>query len=367
MKALLDLMRALGVQSTDCRQDGAQIGMTDDRASYLFNPTLEGITEADAILLVGTNPRLEATILNHRIRQAWLHNDAKIALIGEPVDLTYPYTHLGNSPAALKSLAEADHTVKAERPAILLGMGALNRPDSAAIVAAAAQLAGKTGVVKDGWNGWGLVHTAASRVGGLDMGFLPGEGGRDVAGILDGCETGEIGFVYLLGADELPMKHLKDAFVVYQGHHGDAGAHAADVVLPGAAYTEKTGLYVNLEGRVQQGVRAGFPPGDARDDWAIIRALSARMNATLAYDDVAALREKLFADAPSFAQLDYVEEGRSLDLDALQAGAGDVENSPLEYGVQNYYRTNPIARASTIMAQCEDEYLDPTPMAMAAE
>jgi NADH-quinone oxidoreductase subunit G len=200
---------------------------------------------------------------------------------------------LGAGPASLRELAAGNgaffEKLKAARhPLVVLGMGALARPDGSAVLGLARELVEKLGAVRPDWNGFGVLHTAAARVGGLDLGLVPGEGGRDVEAILAGCESGAIGAVYLLAADEIDTSRLGKSFVIYQGHHGDAGAHRADVVLPGAAYTEKNGTYVNTEGRVQLGFRATYPPGEAREDWAILRALSERLGKRLPYDTLGA-------------------------------------------------------------------------------
>ncbi|HUO12300.1 MAG TPA: molybdopterin-dependent oxidoreductase, partial [Caulobacteraceae bacterium] len=207
--------------------------------------------------------------------------------------------------------------------------------------AAIAELAGTLNVVRDGWNGWNVLHTAAARVGGLDLGFVPGEGGRSAA------EMVEAG-----GADEIDLSGT-DAFVIYQGTHGDAGAHRADVILPGAAYTEKAGLYVNTEGRVQRGERAVFPKGEAREDWAILRALSERLGAKLPYDTLDALRARLFADHPSFGQIDYAPGASPAAFDLTGLGAaGELSDAPLTSPIEAFHLTNPIARASVTMAEC---------------
>src|SRR6185437_4776518 len=258
MKAALDLFGGLGVTSFDCRQDGTVLGH-GPRESWLFNSTIAGIEHADAVLLVGTNPRLEAPVLNARFRKMWLAGKTRFGLIGEAADLTYRYEHLGVAASALKDPAKADgEFVKAlhdaERPAIVVGQGALKDP---AVLAAVAEAAGALGVVRDGWNGWNVLHTAAARVGGLDLGFVPREGGRRAPELV---AKGGADVLFLMGADEIDLS-ASDAFVIYLGTHGDRGAHRADVVLPGAAYTEKTGLYVNTEGRVQRGERSVFPKG----------------------------------------------------------------------------------------------------------
>ncbi|HET8727677.1 MAG TPA: molybdopterin-dependent oxidoreductase, partial [Alphaproteobacteria bacterium] len=358
MAALKDLMTALGSPNIDCRQDGVKID-GKVRASYLFNSTIAGIEEADAILIVGSNPRWEAPIINARIRKRWLRGGLKVGVIGPKVDLTYRTEYLGAGPDTLADLADgkldfAEVLKGAERPMVIVGMGALTRPDGAAILAQARQLADDFGLVKDGWNGFNVLHTAAARVGGLDLGFLPGEGGRDVAGILDGASKGEVKLVWLLGADEIDTRRLGDAFVVYQGHHGDRGAHRADVILPGAAYTEKNGTYVNTEGRVQLGRMAVFPPGDAREDWKILRAASEWLGHKLPYDSLRDLRARLLAANPVFGRQDEVEPARWSKF----SRKGKTDPAPFESPIENFYMTDPISRASVTMARCVEEIVN---------
>ncbi len=357
MIALKDLMTALGSSNLDCRQDGAALDASV-RASYLFNSTIAGIEQADAILIVGANPRKEAPVLNARIRKRYLRGGLQVAVIGDAQDLTYKLENLGADASILAKIADGSHpfaaTLKAaKKPMIIVGMAALTRTDGAAILAAAKSVADNCGVVKDGWNGFNVLHTAAARVGGLDLGFVPGAGGKDVRGILAGATSGEIEVVYLLGADEIDTAKLGKAFVIYQGHHGDRGAHRADVVLPGAAYTEKDGTYVNTEGRVQRGLRAVFAPGDAREDWTIIRALSEKFGKTLPYDNIAQVRARLAYVNPTFAGVDKVmpAEWKAFGVSGAIAAGGFV------YPVQNYYMTDPISRASRTMAQCTEEFV----------
>ncbi len=370
VKALKDLMAAIGTPHTDCRQDGAKLG-GGERSSYLFNTSIAGIEEADAILIIGSNPRVEAPILNARIRKAWLANlNLQIGLIGEARDLSYEYEHLGAGPETLKqlvagSLKALDILKSAERPMPIIGPGVYARADGAALLKLCADLAAAIGAVKEGWNGFNILHTAASRVGALDLGFLPGEGGRDVAGILEGCQTREIEFVYNLGADEIDVTKFNGAFVVYQGHHGDAGAKAADVIFPAASYAEQNGTYANTEGRVQLANRAYHPFGEAREDWAILRALSAHLGKQLPYDDLFALRQAMIEDAPSLGRIDTVEPGAPLDLAAIGA-AGVTDDAPFVSPITDYYLTNPIARASATMAECSRELVQKA-SAVAAE
>jgi len=239
----------------------------------------------------------------------------------------------------------------AKNPVIIVGAAALRGEDGQALLAALGKLATETKVVREDHNGFNILHSAASRVAGLDMGFLPGEGGLATDAILDAAQQGAIQTVYLMGADELDTSKLKDAFVIYQGHHGDNGAHVADVILPGAAYTEKSGLYVNLEGRVQMSDRAVSPKGDAKEDWAILRALSAKLNRVLPYDSLNALREKLMADHPSFMSLDTAPERAVFDPTTL-GKAGKLSSEVLKNPIEDFYMTNPIARASSVLAEC---------------
>ena len=357
MLALKDLMAALGSNSVDCRQDGARTDASV-RAGYLFNSTIAGIDAADACLLVGTNPRHEAPVLNARLCKRYLAGGFPIAAIGPAADLTYSYQHLGEGTDALAAVAAGRHAFAkvlkaAERPMLILGSGALARPDGAHIVATARRIAEDQGLVVDGWNGFNVLHRAAARVGGLDLGLVPGAGGRDVAGILKGAAEGDIEVVYLLGADEIDMAGLGGAFVVYQGHHGDAGANRADVILPGAAYTEKNATYVNTEGRAQTARLAVHPPGEAREDWTIIRALSAVLGKTLAFDTLDQVRARMAEVNPNFARPDTVEPAPWGDFGA----DGKLDPAPLASPIDNFYMTDPISRASITMARCTEVFL----------
>lgn len=352
MMALKDLMNILGSTNIDCRQDGARLDASC-RAGYIFNSTIAGIDEADAILLVGTNPRKEAPVLNARIRKRYLTGQLRIGVIGDVGELTYDYQDMGNDPSLLTKL-DARHPFgkiikEAKKPMIIIGMSALARPDGAAILAVACERAEKLGVVRaDSWNGFNILHTAAARVGGLDLGFLPGNNSRDVAGILDGAKKGKIELVYLLGADEIDTTKLSKAFVIYQGHHGDAGVEVSDVILPGAAYTEKEGTYVNTEGRVQRSYKATFPPGNAKEDWTILRALSEALGCPLPYDSLDNLRTAMAKAYPVFAQHNEIEAAEWSQFGIIE----NITLAPIKMLINNYYMTDPISRASETMALC---------------
>ncbi|QFY59834.1 NADH-quinone oxidoreductase subunit G [Rhizobium grahamii] len=352
MYALSELVKSLGSENLDCRQDGAALDPSLGRASYLFNPTIEGIEQADALLIIGANPRFEAAILNARIRKRWRRGNFPIAVIGEAGELRYDYEYLGAGPDTLKDLVDGNHAfakvlTDAKKPMILIGQGALSRADGAGVLASAAKLAGAVGAVVDGWNGFAVLHTAAARVGGLDLGFVPGTKGVNAAEMLAAMDV-----LFLLGADELDFAAKNAKLTVYIGSHGDNGAHYADVILPAAAYTEKSGTWVNTEGRVQMGNRAGFAPGDAREDWAIIRALSDVLGKKLPFDSLGELRAKLYAAFPHFAALDDIAESDSAKIAAVAKKAGKMNKSGFASPVKDFYLTNPIARASAVMAEC---------------
>jgi len=367
MFALQGLMAQLASPHLDCRQDGAKLP-NDMRSHYLFNTTIAGIEQADALLIIGANPRKEAAVLNARIRKRWLQGNFPIGLIGTNTDLTYPVTHLGNGLESLLDVIVGEHKFakmlqKARRPMLILGQAALTVPT---VHAAALELARTMNMLQDDWNGFNILHNAAARVAGLDLNFLPAKGGRDVEGILQGCESGDIEIVFLLGADEVDMQRLKKSFVIYIGSHGDAGAQAADIILPAAAYTEKSAIYVNTEGRVQMTQRALFPPREAREDWKIFRALSAILGQPLPYDTLDDLRAAMFKQVPHFAQLDAISPAQQpivestspipdsqtkqseLPLERVSAG----QASHFKQAYDDFYLTNPIARASATMGAC---------------
>jgi NADH-quinone oxidoreductase subunit G len=352
MFALKKLMMSIGSPNLDCREAGSVLDPSNGRASYLFNATIDGIEDSDALLIIGSNPRIEAPVLNARIRKRYrMPEDYPIGVIGEAADLRYEYTHLGAGPDALGELLSgknrfAARLKKAKRPIILIGQGALNRSDSAVIYGQAAQLAIDCGAVKGDWNGFCILHTAAARAGGLDIGFVPGKNGSATADIQK-----KMDLVFLLGADEIDTAAIK-GFTVYIGTHGDAGAHRADVILPGSTYTEKPGIYVNTEGRVQVANRAIFAPGQAKEDWAIFRALSAVFGEPLSFDSLRQLRDQLQREYPHFQFADEVVSVDGNAIAGLAKSAGKVNKRQFISPVQDFYLTNPIARASKVMAEC---------------
>ncbi|HZR76429.1 NADH-quinone oxidoreductase subunit NuoG [Bradyrhizobium sp.] len=351
MFALKELLAKFGSVNLAV-QGGDAFDPKAGRASYIFNPTISGIDQADALLIVGSNPRKEAAVLNARIRKRWRTGQLKVGVVGAKPDLTYDYDYVGAGPDSLADLASGKHSFadvlkNAKNPIVLVGAGAFGRHDGAAVLATAAKLALDVGAVKDGWNGFAVLQDTASRAGALDISFTAGAGGLNAAQM---TTFGTLDVLFLLGADE--VKVPDGTFVVYIGTHGDAGAHRADVILPGAAYTEKSGIFVNTEGRAQMANRAGFPPGEAREDWAIIRALSEVLGKKLPYDSLASLRQAIFKAVPHLMRLDQIAAGDAASIKTLAGKSGNLEKVPFKAQVEDFYLTNPIARASAVMAEC---------------
>ena len=350
MVALKDLLESLGSPNMDCRTDGAKFDPTN-RAGYIFNSGIAGIEEADHIILVGTNPRTEATMINARIRKAWLERRVKITVIGPKAELTYPYEYAGATPQDLEKFVKAHAgKLKAEKPLMIVGAGAFQREDGEALHKVLCDSADKLGLIRDDWNGFNILHHAASRVGALDIGFLPQAGGKGFEDIIAGTKDGSTKALFLLNADEFDARSSIGwkTFVIYQGHHGDHAAARADVILPGAAYTEKTATYVNTEGRVQMTHQAIFPPGEAKEDWKIIRALSEALGKTLPYNTGAELRKHIQTTWKTFAETDVLNGEKWGTFGEKGKLSKDAFVSP----VKQYYLTNPIARASKTMQEC---------------
>jgi len=341
-----------GIKNIDCRQDGSPLGEKGGRAGYLFNSGIAGIDDADSILLIGTNPRIEAPVLNARIRKRVARGGCPVTVIGERADLTYDYTYLGAGPETLTKFLASEHTGGA-RPMVIVGQGAIARADGSEVLSHAYKAAEKLGAIKDGWNGFNVLHTAAGRVGALDMCALPSsEGGKTTRQMLEAAKDGSLDILFLIGADEIDTQALGATFVVYVGTHGDAGAHRADVILAGAAYVEKQVTYVNTEGRPQMTERASFPPGDAREDWAIFRALSEALGRALPWNNLDELRAAMYKVAPQLMRIDTREAAATGELADLAKVEGAMSAEPFRSPITDFYMTNPIARASKIMAEC---------------
>lgn len=354
MVALKELMESFGSGNLDCRTDGSRFDVSN-RAGYLFNSSIAGIDEADAIILIGSNPRFEGTMVNARIRKAWLERRVPVNLIGEEVDLTYPYEHVGTTPQDLeKFFKDFAKKTKAKKPMMVIGAGVFQREDGESIHKMLYDAAEKIGCITKEWNGFNVLHNAASRVGALDVGFLPQAGGKGCKEILDGTKDGSIKALYLLNSDEFDARAEIGwkTFVIYQGHHGDHGASRADVILPGAAYTEKSATYVNTEGRIQQTRQAVFPIGEAKEDWKIIRALSEHLNKKLPYNTLGELRKHIVSNWKRFEVMDEFVPAKWGSF----GDAGKISKTAFKNPVTHYYLTNPIARASKTMRDCQKSF-----------
>lgn len=348
MYALKMLLKSLGSDSVDCRQDGSVSSTEAGRSTYMFNPTIAGIEAADALLIIGSNPRFEAAVMNARIRKRERKGNFPIGLIGDKLDLRYPYTYLGAGSDTLSQLLDGkieflEILKKAEKPLILVGQGALTGTNGEAVLKTVAKLCEEVGALSETWNGLGILQTAASRVGGLDIGFSSKKGAQEIANSSD--------VLFLLGADELDLDK-KRGFTVYIGSHGDVGAQSADVILPASAYTEKSGIYVNTEGRVQMTERAAFAPGEAKEDWAIIRALSDVLEHKLPFDSLAELRKSLFENFPHMANINAIKAGDIKEIKKLASKPVKLSKQAFSSLIKDFYLTNPIARASAVMAEC---------------
>lgn len=367
MFALKELMIALGSPHLECAPDGAR-PFTDFRSLYVFNTCISGIEEADVCLLIGTNPRIEATLLNARIRKRYLHGNFEVGLLGPQIELTYPYTLISPGPEGLEALLKGDHPwskilKKAQKPMFILGNSALCRHDGGAIQHLTLKLAQKYGAFQKDWIGYNILHTAASRVGALDIEFYPQKKGWGAERIYQEAQKGGIKFLYLLGSDERVIhRETSSCFIVYQGHHGDQMAEHADVILPGCAFTEKEATYVNTEGRVQQTLQALFPPGEAKEDWAILRALSEHLNAPLPYNSLKELRKNIYRHYPFLKNLNSCPRDplkTILDIETFlkKPFTQKISSKAFEPFIHNYYMTDSITRSSPTMARATEAFV----------
>ena len=346
MYSMKMLMDKIGSYNYDCRQDSSKLSIKYGRSSYIFNPSVNGIDEADGIVIIGSNPRIECPVLNARIRKRWLTGDLKVSLIGKKCDLTYSYNHIGDNPNLIDD-AEKIGLNGCKKIIWLVGESIISREDGLPILSKITNHAFNSGSISEDWNGLSILHTAASRVAGLDIGFSPGNDSLSANDMKDGNSTD---LLFLLGADEIEIK--KGTFVVYIGSHGDIGASRADIILPGSCYTEKNGFYANTEGRLQEVNRAVFPPGQAKDDWSIIKLISDKIKKPLDFIDIHSLRKMMFDDCPNLLSFD--QDGREYlkDLKILASLKGVILDDILDTNIKDFYMTNPIARSSKVMANC---------------
>lgn len=358
MMVLRDIMRSLGVQNLDCIRTGVNIDYSG-RGNYLFNTSIAGIEKSDLCLLVGANPRHEATMVNAKLRKRFVQGGYKVYSIGDELDLTYPVNNLGANPEILNEIlagkSEITQALKSSKnPMIIIGYGALSRKDSQQILSLCSQIAEKYKLVQKDWNGFNVLHRDASTVGGIDLGFVHGDEGKNTNSILEDVKSRKIKFLYLLGADDIDTAQIAGkGFIVYQGHHGDKGALIADVILPGAAYTEKDATYVNLEGRAQRARRAVQPPNMAREDAEILVLLAKHLKIKLNYKNKDELRIELAKQSEAFANIDKLVASKWVGIEKNNI---KIDSAPIRCLDINYYQSNSICRASSTMAKCADQF-----------
>lgn len=358
MTAVKDFADIMDIANLDCRQDGSLVN-ADIPVSYLFNSTIAAIEEADACLIIGANPRYEASLVNARIKKRSLMDDAfPVALIGEDgIDLTYDYDHLGASLDILDDFVNGKHKFakilkKAKKPVVIVGNELTTRSDSDKILFKINQLCSELKVISEDWNGYNFLPKSASRVGGLLLGCVPAKGGKATNAMLKDAKKGDLKALYLIGADEVASPDLDDTFVIYQGHHGDKGAHAANVILPAASFVEKSGTYVNLEGRVQRAPRAIFPVGQAKEDWQIVTELASALGKPLDYQEIEEVRMRMVEKVPHLDHIDDVFEASWEEFG--KDGALNKASVSHSLDAKSFFLTDPICRASQTLAKCVD-------------
>ncbi|HIG09922.1 MAG TPA: NADH-quinone oxidoreductase subunit G [Alphaproteobacteria bacterium] len=353
--SLKDLMTEFNVTNIDCRPLLSSLPTdTKNRSGWLFNPTISGIEKADSLLIIGSQPRYEAALLDARIRKSWIANGLKIARIGGGDNASYPIEELGNNVNVIEQIYKNKHSYnnildKSNKPLFLIGENLLNRKDGEGILGRIREIAKKYNSFSDKWNGLAILHSSASRVGALEVGFVPGNKGFNTKDIIDGVASNHIKLLWLLGVDDINLNKKPNTFVVYQGHHGDKGAEIADLILPGSAYTEKDATYLNTEGRVQRTNAAVSPPGDAKEDWKIIRAFSAFVDKVLPYDNISELRKRLANINKLLVIENSLIKGSVTDIGDTSTKLAKNLITPKNI---NYFMTCPISRASETMAKC---------------
>lgn len=346
--SLKKLMDSLGSQNIECRQDGSRI--SGERERWLFNTKFSGIDESDGCLLIGTNPRFEAALINSRLLRKSKENDYSIGLLGKENDLNYDYDFLGDDPSIIKELIDGTHVFCSKlesmsRPIMIIGQGAIIGDSGEDFLNLTIKLANKYNFLSSNWNGFNVLHNAASRPGAMEIGFLPGPEGRNLDQIIEGCNNGQISTLFLLGADEVFLNEDSNCFVIYQGHHGDNGAHQADLVLPSPSFNEQNGLFINTEGRVQESVRATFPVGSAKEDWEIISIIAKEMNLDFQINNFDELRDEIFS---LFPELSNIDNCISSDNPKVQE-FNEIEEHKFYNTIESFWLTNSITRSSKIL------------------
>ena len=345
------LMDSIKSPNTECRQDGSKIN--GGREKWLFNSKLSGIDESDGCLLIGTNPRIEAALINSRIIRKSKENNYSIGLLGNKSELNYNYDYLGDDPSIIYDLINNNNPFckklsEMNKPIMIIGQGALKGDEGEDYLNLCIELANNYNFLNNHWNGFNVLHTAASRPGAMEIGFLPGEGGKDLDKIIDGYKKGDISTLFLLGADEIEISEKTDCFVIYQGHHGDKGANIADLILPSPSFNEQNGLFINTEGRIQESVRATFPIGEAKEDWEIISLISKKMGLENIDNSFEDLRSSLFQSFPHLADIDMCLSGEKLPEKIERR---DIKQHVFKSSLNNFWLSNSITRSSRLMCE----------------
>ena len=355
MVALKDLMQNLNVNNLDCRQEFSSLPIdVEKRSGWLFNPRISSIEIMDSLTIIGSNPRFEAPMLEARIRKSWLASNMTIGRIGGDSKLSYPVLELGSKTSVLDEILSGSHDYhnilqKSYRPGFIVGEGIINRSDGESLIGKIREIAEKYNAYDKEWNGLGFLHTSAGTVGALEVGFVPQKNGNNTNKIIKNIKSGNIKFIWLLNTDDLDVESLSKAFIVYQGHHGDKAAAIADVILPGRAYTEKEGTFVNVEGRVQKTQQAVKSPGSSKEDWKIIRAFSSLLEKPLPYNNIFELRKRIEKINPFLTKENYVITGNTSKIGNSSLKITNKNICPRD---MNYYMTCPISRSSETMAKC---------------
>jgi len=345
------LMDSIKSPNTECRQDGSKIN--GGREKWLFNSKLSGIDESDGCLLIGTNPRVEAALINSRIIRKSKENNYSIGLLGNKSELNYNYDYLGDDPSIIYDLIDNNNPFceklsEMNKPLMIIGQGALKGDEGEDYLNLCIELANKYNFLKNDWNGFNVLHTAASRPGAMEIGFLPGERGKDLDQIINGYKEGDISTLFLLGADEIEISEKTDCFVIYQGHHGDKGANIADLILPSPSFNEQNGLFINTEGRIQESIRATFPIGEAKEDWEIISLISKKMGLENIDNSFEDLRSGLFQSFPHLTDIDMCLSGEKLPEKIERK---DIKQHVFKNSLNNFWLSNSITRSSRLMCE----------------
>ena len=345
------LMDSIKSPNTECRQDGSKIN--GGREKWLFNSKLSGIDVSDGCLLIGTNPRIEAALINSRIIRKSKENNYSIGLLGNKSELNYNYDYLGDDPSIIYDLIDNNNPFceklsEMNKPIMIIGQGALKGDEGEDYLNLCIELANNYNFLKNDWNGFNVLHTAASRPGAMEIGFLPGERGKDLDQIIDGYKKGDISTLFLLGADEIEISEKTDCFVIYQGHHGDKGANIADLILPSPSFNEQNGLFINTEGRIQESIRATFPIGEAKEDWEIISLISKKMGLENIDNSFEDLRSSLFQSFPHLADIDMCLSGEKLPEKIERK---DIKQHVFKNSLNNFWLSNSITRSSRLMCE----------------